>query len=263
MEEHLNQILMVSIVIIMIIIILNKNKNVCVKEGFLNGEPKHVPRNFELHEIDHKNKFMSFIFNSPRPYIIGNLVRKYELILVSYKKEENNKHHNTVVHIKDLENCKPDTAELHKKGKYMIKISLPETTYEEVEEDGTIKQKELNYKIGLRAIYPKSVSSLIVQTSNQNLFNIVHNFNYKENNYLLELGKEFRDKMKLENEKTTDKEQPTPTIDPQYERMAEKLGGYPDNLILDREKSLEELLKLSLSRGSLSARVNQNSFKTL
>ena len=80
MEEHLNQILMVSIVIIMIIIILNKNKNVCVKEGFLNGEPKHVPRNFELHEIDHKNKFMSFIFNSPRPYIIGNLVRNLKKI---------------------------------------------------------------------------------------------------------------------------------------------------------------------------------------
>ena len=152
----------------------------------------------------------------------------------------------------------PDTAE-HPLGPGLTAA----VSTEEVEEDGTIKQKELNYKIGLRAIYPKSVSSLIVQTSNQNLFNIGHNFNYKENNYLLELGKEFRDKMKLEDEKTTNKDLPLPTIDPQYERMAEKLGGYPDNLILDREKSLEELLKLSLSRGNLNARVNQNSFKTL
>ena len=86
---------------------------------------------------------------------------------------------------------------------------------------------------------------------------------YKENMYLLELGKEFRDRMKLENEKVNEKKEVIPVVDPQYERMAEKLGGYPDNLILDKEKSLEELLKLNFARGSLNARVNKASFVNL
>lgn len=263
MEKNLNLILISLILIIIVIIVLNNNKTKCVNEGFLNAEKKHVPRNFELYEINHKNKYISFIFNSPRPYIIGNQVRKYELILISYKKEEQNKHHNTVIHIKDIEDVKPDREELHKQGKYLIKIKLPDITYEKMEEDGTITKKPLNYKIGLRAIYPNNISSSIVQTLNQNLFVLGSDFNYKENQYLLELGKEFRDKMKLQSESVKDKQEKQPIIDPQYERMVEKLGGYPDNLILDKEKSLEELLKSNYSRGSLNAKVNKGSFTNI
>ena len=264
MESYLNSILICLILVIILIIVLNNRKNKCLnEEGFLVPQKKHVPRNFELYEINHKNKYISFIFNSPRPYIIGNIVKKYELILISYRKEDSNKHHNTVIHIKDLKDCEPNSEELHRKGKYIFKIRLPQMSYEEMEEDGSLSNKPLNYKVGLRAIYTDDVSSDIVQTVNQNLFELGSSFNYKENMYLLELGKEFRDRMKLENEKINEKKDEIPIVDPQYERMAERLGGFPDNLELKNERTLEELLKLNFARGSLNARVNKGSFTNI
>ena len=259
MEKYLNKILIGLICIIIVIVLLDKKNNICQVEGFLTAEKKHVPRNFELYEINNKKKYMSFIFNSPRPYIIGNMVIKYELILISYKKEEGNTHHNTVIHIKDIDDVKPDSEDLHKKGKYLITIRLPELTYEKMEEDGIIQQKPLNYKIGLRAIYPNNISSSIVQTLNQNLFVLGTSFNYKNNKYLLEFGRKCKDE--LENETIKDI-QNIQNIDPQYERMSDILGGYPDNLILNKNVK-ETFLKSSFSGGNINARVNENSFSNI
>ena len=109
-----------SIIVFLVIIILSKTSNL---NTFSNKKPKiiksnkiietfiepklyNTPRDFELFKIDKDLNEVTFIFGSPTPHIIGNLIEEYILVLNSKLPEQNGKLLDTKLIIKKKEELK-------------------------------------------------------------------------------------------------------------------------------------------------------------
>ena len=277
-------IIVIVIIIFLAIIMLSKTSNI---NNFINKNPKliksnkiietfsdpkifNIPRDFELYKIDKDLNEVTFIFSSPTPYIIGNQVEEYVLVLNAYidlVEQYSNKNErkllDTKLIIKKKEDLQSNNINLSRMGKLVFTINAPPKEYiyynDRNEELSTI----IKYKVGLIAKYPNIYSNAVHCSNKLNgEFNMEENFEYVESSMLKELGKEYNVKSdpKINDELDETLEIPEElSSNAKYEQIKEQLGGYPTNLILEDHtgiNSLDHFLKQSPDKYNINFNLN-------
>ena len=261
----------------------NDNNNNISNEGFdiLKPLKTHSPIQFELYNINNVNNTLEFIFLPPKPAPIASQVKSYMLLVIGYLKDDSKASSETVetteqteseksskipsilethkiiskeIIMKNKEELQPDELNLIEQGKYKFVIDMP--IVKKKVEVSPIKTEEqaIEYKFGLIAVYDdllsvtKEVENIVIP------FPLDTIFNYNENSELLRLGREFRTRLEKEKQDKEIIENPNIETHFKYQQIADSLGGYPDNLLLDDKYSENKLLQ-SLSSGIIDVKL--------
>ena len=264
-QETNNFLLIVGIIMIVLVIYLlfttcnnkksnqdnndnnNNNNNNVTAENFSNGlEPAklHRPRNFELYKINNLENKIEFTFYPPKPNIIANQVTSYFLVIIGYtQSEKDDQKVNTIVSkqviFKNVEDLNPNENILIKEGKLKLSTAMPPKVINK--EDGP---ERIYYKFGLACNYP-NIFSLITNVSNiPPYYPLDEEYDYYENKQLLELGREFKDRLEQVDETQRIVEDPNIDFDFKYNQIADMLGDYPNNLNIGTDHlDLKEMIK--------------------
>lgn len=250
--NKLDHLLFFSIIIIIIIILVCKKKDK-EKENYTGITPtkNHTPNNFVLLDITNdknQNKKINFGFTQPKPHFIGNQVQSYELLIGLYDNKGN--FLKSVSHRFRKEDLKQKTPE----GLLKISANIPQL----FEDTDKLKEKYTLFKAGLRAVYPNSIYSNIIPTGNAGIQGFT--FNKKENDLLLELGKEFKNQINIESGKSQEDKKEC-NDDLEFIKSKESLGDYPYNLFLDNEDDLSNLISNTYNTANFNVKINDNVIK--
>jgi hypothetical protein len=246
-NNKLDHLLIFSIIIIIIIILVCKKKD---KENYTGITPtkNHTPNNFVLLDItndNNQNKKINFGFTQPKPHFIGNQVQFYELLIGLYDNERN--FLKSVSHRFRKEDLKQKTQN----GLLKISANIPQL----FEDTDKLKEKYTLFKAGLRAVYPNSIYSNIIPTGNAGIQGFT--FNKKENDLLLELGREFKNQINIESGKSPE-DNKVCKEDLEFIKAKEVLGDYPNNLFLDNEDDLSNLISNTYNKADFNVKINDN-----
>ena len=241
-----------------------------------------TPRMFELFKVDNLNNKLEFTILPNRSAIISNQVKSYMIVIVGYIRrdknkipEDNEKKNNLTDEFdiiskqiiikdkKDLEN--QSDIKLRNQGKMKVVIEKPPDVLKKESVSGfNVEEIDILYRFGLMANYGsiresnEEFKSNIIGTTNLGTqpFKLDDSFDYRKREELYELGLQYQQIIKEQMNKEKILENPNIKPEFKFEQMADKLGGFPDNLHLtDPNSTLENLVFDSLAKGKINIKV--------